>query len=297
MSTALAEDGGEPWRLRLGGRRERLWAVVAATWALVVFAGFFSVVPLEGESEIERRWVVAKLELMEEYYGHGPRGESLAVKRDRLYGDASDEEIIRSNDAPAGAGDHAARVPTDRVRNIEIEYDGQLWLIHHKALLFGIAFACWLVPVGALFFFAKVIGTGEPGPPTRRARILGRLTAIVIAGFYLMQALGWAIACYAVSSGLLGKMDPRFEAAWQSLGPLDHAVRVIQVVTISMASALLVLGKRAALPLVLATIVFGTLTTFAVPQWSISFLTGGAVVLLLFVAGYVYWLGRRGLLR
>ena len=311
-----AAGGHEELALPRGGGWHRLLAIIAALWAIPVLIYTCGAIGLDTEADITRRWVVAKLYLVEEFYGRGSRGESAADKRERLYGNASDEEIIHSTDPPLGERDRALRVPIERIRLIEREYEGQLWMLEHWPRVAAVGLLCWLAPLAALFLLGNaaaamyayanalvdrrgmLLDAAERRTPASAvARLLVRGSLIAVAGFYLANAVGWAFSSYAVGSGMLGKMNPRFEAAWQSLSALDHAVRLVQVVLISIASGLLVLGKRAALPLMLVTILFATFSTFAMPQWNISFLSGAAVEILMLVAGYLYWLDRRGLLR
>lgn len=299
-----------------GAGRHRLLAIIAALWAIPVLIYTCGAIGFDTEADITRRWVVAKLYLMEEFYGQGPRGESAADQRQRLYGNVSDEEIIHSTDPPIGERDRALRVPIERIRLIEREYENQLWMLEHWPRVAAIGLLCWLAPLAALFLLGNtatamhayanaLVGRRDMpldaaerrAPASAFARLLVRGSLIAVAGVYLANAVGWAFSWYAVRSGMLGQMHPRFEAAWQSISTLDQAVRLVQVVLISIGSGLMVFGKRAALPLMLVTILFATFSTFAMPQWNISFLSGTAVGMLMLVAGYLYWLDRRGLLR
>lgn len=302
---------GEP----RGGGWHRLSAIIAVLWAVPVLVYTCGLIGFDTEAEITRRWVVAKLYLVDEFYGQGPHGESAAEQRQRLYGDASDQEIIHSTDPPLGKRGSALRVPIERIRIIEREYENQLWVLEHWPRVAAAGALCWFVPLAALFllgngaaalyaYASALVGRRElpraaaerRTPPSMGTRLLVRGTLIAVASWYLANAAGWTLAWYAIANGSLEQMDPRFQSAWQNLNTLDHTVRLVQVVLVSTTSGLLVFGRRAALPLMLVTIIVATFSTFAMPQWNISFLSGAAVGMLMLAAGYLHWLDRRGLL-
>ena len=74
---------------------QRLWAILAIAWAIPVL--IFTTTTLPTESELKARWANERVNLIRKLHG---QDESLAKYRFRLYGNASDEEIIHGKPAP-----------------------------------------------------------------------------------------------------------------------------------------------------------------------------------------------------
>lgn len=129
---------------------------------------------------------------------------------------------------------------------------------------------------------------------SRASKIVAWISLFVIAGFYIISSLGWFLATYMTATGTLGREAAEFV---RSLTPLDHIVRVSQVLLIVVASLLLLFCKRTArIPLLICLLISGLATAF-VGKWGITFLGGliGFLILAL-VTAYAWWLSERKLL-
>ena len=123
----------------------------------------------------------------------------------------------------------------------------------------------------------------------------------IASGFYILSAAGWVLAGYMAATGMfrgMGVAGDEADAFWRSLSVLDHAVRDLQVVTISAASVLLMLRRRVATRLILMCLAISFIATVAFPKWTVTFIGGAGPLLLLgMLLAFAYGLGRSGFLR
>jgi hypothetical protein len=130
--------------------------------------------------------------------------------------------------------------------------------------------------------------------PPRYINILISFVSVLIAGFYILSAIGWFAATYMMSLGALGADATQFI---QSLNIVDKLIRFAQVILIIVASITLILRRRITLKLMLISILLSLVSFLVLFKWSISFLGGiSGITILLFVSGYSYWLDKRGYL-
>jgi hypothetical protein len=126
-------------------------------------------------------------------------------------------------------------------------------------------------------------------------RLLVYVGSLLIASFYLLSTVGWFFANYLALTGSLGEdglvMMNQFTL-------VDAFVRVAQVVLVSIASILLIMKRKASLPLFVGTALSSMLCTTIIGHWGISFLAGLVPLLLIVVTTmYVYWQVKVGLLK
>ncbi|MHB8883445.1 MAG: hypothetical protein ACYC69_18310 [Thermodesulfovibrionales bacterium] len=127
------------------------------------------------------------------------------------------------------------------------------------------------------------------------AKIVVMLVALIIAGFYLVSALGWLVATYAMArTGELGNELMKF---YQNLNVADHIIRSAQVILIVVASIALLLFRNMARILILISIIFSLVSSFLIDKWAISFLGWpSGLLILVIVYIYAYFLKRQGFL-
>ena len=148
--------------------------------------------------------------------------------------------------------------------------------------------------------FTSVLGDNRMKTNNEHRQALGIgnillwISLLMISGFYIISSLGWFAATYMMASGAFGEEATGF---FRSLSVADHFIRAGQVVLIVVASALLIMRKRASLKLFMASWLLSLVGTFLVAKWGISFLGGlVSLALLTIVSTYIYWLRNRRLL-
>ena len=126
-------------------------------------------------------------------------------------------------------------------------------------------------------------------------RLLVYVGSLLVAGFYLLSTAGWLLANYLALTGSLGE---DCLVTINRLTLVDAFVRVAQVVLVSLASILLIMKRKASLPLFVATALSSMLCTTLIGHWGISFLAGLVPLLLVVITTmYVYWQVKVGLLK
>ena len=135
---------------------QRLWLLCAVLWAIFVAVFTIQSIPTETESEIRTQWANAKIELIRK---HHSSGESLAKLRQRLYGDASDEDIIHPTQNHSRIFDPYTAVPDDESLAVDEMFESQLSRRQNLSIprIFGFAFLAWLIPVAGLYFLGKMM--------------------------------------------------------------------------------------------------------------------------------------------
>lgn len=131
---------------------KRLWLFLAAIWLIPVGVFTFAELPHESESDIKARWATDIVNLQKHHHGGG---ESLAAYRQRVYGNRSDEDIIRP---PHTKGDHfdfSTAVPAEEIEKINRSYEAALQELEraHLSKTLLIAFFAWAVPLLILYVF------------------------------------------------------------------------------------------------------------------------------------------------
>jgi hypothetical protein len=97
-----------------------------------------------------------EIDLIRKYHGNG---EALAEFRKRLYGNASDEEIIHPVKKHDGKFDLSTAVPADEAQALDAQYQARLTNLgdgsKFKAVAFG--FLAWALPVIAIYLLGIAV--------------------------------------------------------------------------------------------------------------------------------------------
>jgi len=135
---------------------QRLWLLCAVIWAIPVALYMIQEISTETESEIKSQWANAKIELIKK---HHSSGETLAALRQRLYGSASDEEIIHPAQTHSGHFDFSTAVPVDESQAVDSMYESRLGQRQNQstAKILMLGFLAWLAPVAGLYLFGKAV--------------------------------------------------------------------------------------------------------------------------------------------
>jgi hypothetical protein len=129
---------------------QRLWILLAIIWAVPVVAFTIAALPTDTESEIYAQWAIEKIELIRRFHG---QNESQTEYRRKVYGNATDREVVRPRADPSKHFDPLTAMPGDELDAINQRYESRLaQLERHSPIGTAIrGFLVWALPAIALY--------------------------------------------------------------------------------------------------------------------------------------------------
>jgi len=129
---------------------QRLWVLSAIVWAIPVIAFTVIALPTKTESEIYMQWANEKVDLFRKYHG---QNETLIEYRRRLYGNATDKEIVHPAADRLRQFDPSTAVPESEIDAIDKKYESRLAQLERQSPVrtaFG-GFLIWALPLIAIY--------------------------------------------------------------------------------------------------------------------------------------------------
>lgn len=146
--------------LKLLGGWHRLWLVLAVIWLIPVLITTITHIPKQSESEIKSEWVNEKLNLIK---SERSLQESLPDLRQRIYGNKTDDEIIRPTNEGSSEGsshfDSSTAVPIEKAMQIDERYEAKLDNLKKQSIfeIVGFGLLAWIVPLATIYLLGMAI--------------------------------------------------------------------------------------------------------------------------------------------
>lgn len=152
-------NGGRPSSLATLSGWQRAFVLFVLVWTTLVAAFTLAMIipsasPFDTESEIKSRWVDARIALIRQYQGGM---EPIAAIRHRLYGDASDDEILDRAESHPRDGTSSIAVPAEASQGVDNEFSARLAARRDRSRILWIVLGYWLLPIAVVFLFANAV--------------------------------------------------------------------------------------------------------------------------------------------